>query len=99
MPYIPSDPDREKLDLPLHRLTEAVNALEDGDATAWAGRINYLVTRLMLRTLPKKRYWVMALGVGTLVCAILEFYRRFVAPYEDQAIKKNGDIPEYEEAA
>lgn len=34
--------------------------------------------------------------VGALVCTILEFYRRKLGPYEDAAIKKNGDIPGYE---
>lgn len=30
---------------------------------------------------------------GARMCAVLEFYRRVVAPYEDKAIAKNGDIP------
>jgi hypothetical protein len=100
MPYVVDSPDREKLDPALFKLASALNDLgADGDTSAWAGRVNYLVTRLMLRTLPKRKYWVMALGVGTLICVILEFYRRFVARYEDEAIIRNGDIPEYEEAA
>lgn len=63
---------------------------------AVAGLLNYAVSRLLVRTLPSKRYWTMALGVGTLVCAILEFYRRYVGPYEDHAIHTNGDLPEYQ---
>jgi hypothetical protein len=99
MPYI-NDADRALLDPPLDNLVQVLNQMdvEDVTHTGWAGRVNYLVTRLTLRTLPSQRYWVMALGVGTLVCTIFEFYRRFVAPYEDAAIKKNGDIPEYKEA-
>lgn len=30
--------------------------------------------------------------VGVIECAVLEFYRRVVAPYEDEAIKRNGDV-------
>ena len=29
---------------------------------------------------------------GVLVCVIFEFYRRKLAPYEDKAIERNGDI-------
>ena len=30
--------------------------------------------------------------VGAVRCAQMEFYRRVAAPYEDAAIKKNGDV-------
>lgn len=30
--------------------------------------------------------------IGSLVCCILEIYRRLVAPYEDDKIKSNGDV-------
>ena len=39
-----------------------------------------------------KKYWIFALFVGTLMCCILEVYRRLIAKYEDNAIKRNGDV-------
>lgn len=32
-------------------------------------------------------------AMGALECAKQELYRRAIAPYEDAAIKRNGDIP------
>jgi carbamate kinase len=33
--------------------------------------------------------------VGAILCAMMEYYRRLVAKYEDKAIKRNGDMPGY----
>lgn len=90
MPYIPQR-ERDTLDPLIEQLAAHVSK-SDGGPLAFAGRVNYVVSRLALRTLPAKRYWTMALMVGTLVCAILEFYRRFVSPYEDEAAARHGDI-------
>jgi hypothetical protein len=100
MPYI-TDERRADLDPLIGRLAGVIQYDPSGvrEPTRFAGELNYVVTRLLLRVLPEKRYWSLALGIGTLICVIFEFYRRFVAPYEDKAIQKNGDIPEYEEAA
>lgn len=97
MPYI-DEPLKDFLDPDIDCLVTCINAKVDAmdEPVAVAGILNYVVTRLLVRTLPEKRYWALALGIGTLVCCIFEFYRRFVAPYEDQAIRKNGDIKEYQ---
>jgi hypothetical protein len=99
MPYITKD-RRSSIDPILDDLADEIRYGEQGtgDGTRFAGELNYVVTRLLLQVLPEKRYWSLALGIGTLVCVIFEFYRRFVAPYEDKAIQTNGDIPEYKEA-
>lgn len=95
MPYI-DDADRYAIDPSIDRLAYEINyRVSKDEPWAIAGILNYAVTRLMLKTLPSKRYWTMALAIGTLVCVIFEFYRRLVAPYEDKAIQKNGDVPEY----
>lgn len=94
MPYI-EDPSRPPLDVAIDLLADQIKVASI-EPTAWAGVVNYSVTRLLVSTLPKKRYWCLALGIGTLLCVIFEFYRRFVAPYEDEAIRKNGDIKEYQ---
>lgn len=94
MPYIPQE-QRAKVDKHIEKLADALRKEAELGNMASAGLLNYAVTRLLVRTLPARRYWAMALGVGTLVCAIFEFYRRYAAPYEDEAIETNGDIKEY----
>ena len=59
-----------------------------------AGSINYLNFKIIKSWIKKngKKYWVFALFVGTLVCCVLEVYRRLVAPYEDEKIESSGDV-------
>lgn len=66
------------------------------DTKDWAaGDIVYGITRLVVRWLPKGfRFYQLCMGAGILTCALLEFYRRKVAPYEDQKIKEHGDCYE-----
>jgi len=62
------------------------------------GVANYLITRLVLGLLKPSDGWnysSLADVIGTLEAAKLEVYRRLVAPYEDDAIRKNGDLVEY----
>lgn len=94
MPYIPQE-ERYWLDPHIEHLAENIRLRSVNDAKQFAGLLNYTVSRLLALSLPEKRYWAMALGVGTLVCAIFEFYRRYAAPYEDGAIAKHGDLKEY----
>jgi len=44
----------------------------------------------------RHRYFTIARVTGVLQNVSQEFYRRMAGPYEDDAIQKNGDIPEYE---
>ena len=93
MPYV--DPaERAALDHSIDSLADSIKP-PGTSGTFIAGRLNYAISRLMVKTLPEKRYWALALAVGTVVCAVLEFYRRFIAKYEDDAITKHGDIEEY----
>jgi len=55
-----------------------------------AGHFTYVVYRLLKWF--NCRFWTRALGIGCLVCAILEIYRRDHAEYEDEKIQENGDI-------
>lgn len=94
MPYIPQQ-HRPKLDPHIDELAEAIKkvALELGDEkTSFAGLWNYACTKLALKVIPERRYWVMALMDGTMDTMRLEFYRRYVAPYEDEQVTKNGDV-------
>ena len=40
------------------------------------------------------RFSRLAETIGALECAKLELYRRVVTPYEELAIRENGDLPE-----
>lgn len=60
-----------------------------------AGELNYLITRLTHIFLGTEyKYQDLNDAIGALEGAKLELYRRYVAPYEDQKIKENGDVPE-----
>ena len=77
MPYIPKE-NRE----------EAQVAPRD------AGELNYAITCLIRGYLRQhgKRYAQINDIVGALEGAKLEFYRRIVAPYEDQKRAQNGEV-------
>ena len=86
--------DRPRLDQYIDALAKEIKAVHkeynyDG---AFAGLLNYACTRLALAVMPAKRYWTIALISGVFGNIADEFYRRFAAPYEDEQIKKNGDV-------
>jgi len=63
----------------------------------WAGSINYLNYVILKDRMKREkgqwqRYWKFAMWVGTMICCVLEVYRRVIAPYEEDAIEKNGDV-------
>lgn len=63
------------------------------------GDLNYVVTRIVhayidaVCPLGEFNYTGLNEAIGALECAKLELYRRTLAPYEDQKIKENGDVP------
>lgn len=67
------------------------------------GELNYLLTSICLWFLQEGRvtaenrehptYWDYNDVIGALECCKLEMYRRAVAPHEDAAAQKNGDLP------
>jgi len=93
MPYIASK-DRPRLDPHIDRLAQEIRAIakDDGKDGAFAGLLNYCCTSLLLKALPERRYWAIALATGVLHNVLDEFYRRYGVPYEDEQIKKNGDV-------
>lgn len=62
------------------------------------GELNYALTRQITRYLRAKAranrvgYAELNEVKGAMTGALLEFYRRVVAPYEDGKIDKNGDV-------
>ena len=93
MPYI--DPKfRKELDPHIEKLAEAIKkvAARQKQEAAFAGFLNYTCTKLALKVIPARKYWVIALVVGVFKNVADEFYRRFGVPYEDEQIEKSGDV-------
>lgn len=102
MPYVPKN-DRPALDRVAKKLAEEIAKTAapykyDG---AFAGEMNYALTRLMChlpRALMKYcgfkdelRYWMMPLMYGVLNDVALEHKFRVNTAYEAEQIRKNGD--------
>lgn len=95
MPYLPED---HKIEIEkVCDLEHTAAYLASKTPADFAGAINYVNFVILKRRIAAsdgqfKRYFTFAAWVGTLVCCILEAYRRIIGPYEDEAIKKNGDV-------
>ena len=88
MPYIKQELRQE--------LEPLVAGFFDGPIES-PGELNYLISQLCLarlNTIGKVNYTALNEIVGVLESAKLEFYRRQVSQYEDDAIDANGDIYE-----
>ena len=63
------------------------------------GLLNYIITQITGKALGaayEANYNAFNSAIGALEAAKLELYRRAVAPYEDQKILENGDVPAYQ---
>lgn len=89
MPYVDL-PTRHTLD-PV--VAAVVLALQRIGPDRRAGALNYVISRVLFQLwgeLPSYRLLNEAMGI--LMCAAQEFYRRVVAPYEDQKCEDHGDV-------
>jgi len=93
MPYIKQE-DRPELDTEIDALAGKITAVSKkyGYDGAFAGLLNYSVTRLALKINPARRYWTIALLTGVFKNIADEFYRKYGVPYEEEQIKNNGDV-------
>jgi len=59
-----------------------------------AGDLTYVIYALAMKMSAAlgKNYKNLSGLIGCMDCAKTEFYRRIVAPYEDQKIEENGDV-------
>lgn len=76
---------------------DARERLQDLDIPTTAGELNYLITKLCSEYVDdfggiNLCYQKLNEVIGVLECAKMEFYRRVAAPYEDEKMKKNGDV-------
>jgi len=91
MPYIPQD-QRPTFEPIIAQAVEALTAVDDDQAK---GQLNYLIFSIIQRYLANKgmRYSRAQDFIGgVLSCCQMELYRRLLAPYEDQAVARNGDV-------
>jgi len=91
MPYITQE--RRKL------LDPSIEALQKhlAELGGHEGDLNYVISRLIGSAfLNDTRYHTIARVTGVLENVKSEFYRRLGVPYENEAIEKNGDVPEFE---
>jgi hypothetical protein len=84
MPYIEQE-DRNKFDELLMILSDVITS---------PGELNYVITMLSASFAEQEggNYAALNATVGVLESAKLEFYRRRVAPYEDEKMRLNGDV-------
>ncbi len=88
MPYILKE-RRDVLDPAIEELVEAFSKL---DAADFAGNLNYVVSKLLIRLYPTPNYQRFNDMVGALECCKMELYRKRIAPYEEMKEQENGPI-------
>lgn len=83
MPYIEKE-KRERLDWIIDNLAAELKA------AGITGNLNYVLFKLA--TVLCYNYATYSAFIADLECNKLEVYRRLTAPYEDEAIERNGDV-------
>lgn len=100
MPYI-EERYRQKFDPLIDHLSEEIVSETAEDQLAFAGFLNYVCTRTILKVVKlrfgKMRYWILAIITGVLINILLEIYRRVGIQYEEEKIKENGDVDIFQE--
>lgn len=90
MPYIKEE-DRKRYDEHLEKLLILLRTENEANL---AGCLNYCISTLTFGLAKTTmRYFRLNALMGALECAKQELYRRMAAPYEDQKIQDNGDMP------
>jgi len=94
MPYIIQG-FRDRFDEKINELVQLLKYSSEND-----GNVNYVITRILNGAFSGQdgewRYASLARAIGCVECVKQEMYRRQVAPYEDLAVYKNGDISDYQ---
>lgn len=89
MPYIKQH-RRNDLDQAIFELVEILKQLSIENV---AGRLNYVITKIIVSLFHARRTYAMGNAIiGALSCAAREFARRHLDKYEDEKIKENGDV-------
>lgn len=90
MPYI-KELHREKYKGPVQDIIDELT--DHGYKPFEAGDLNYVISSIVWKLFDSNKKYKTANDLsGVLTNVQAEFYRRKVAPYEDEKIKENGDI-------
>ena len=89
MPYIKQE-YRGEIDELVDKLADEIRY--GYSITLKGGVLNYAITRMMTRIFDEPGYFEWSQVITTLECCKLEFYRRAMAPYEDDKANENGDV-------
>lgn len=90
MPYIKQN-KRSIIDLQVEHLIKAICAAAD-TLDEVDGNANYAITKIIYGLYSEGGYAVKANALKTLLAVALEYYRRIMAPYEDQKRDENGEV-------
>jgi len=88
MPYI-KPTNRPKYEVWIKGI---LKTLKDEKGDFDPGDLNYVLFRIAKGLCTPPRYYKINAVYGVLQCMAFEFYRRVVAPYEDEKIRENGDV-------
>jgi len=97
MPYIRKE-QRDFLDYNLHLVARDITTCEPISYNR-PGVANYAVTKIILDSMKPIEGWgynSLSRAIAVLRDAANEMQRRLLNKYEDKAIKKNGDIKEFQ---
>lgn len=96
MPYINED-YRNQLDKEIEDFIKKVNAIHAKEPKQTRdGLLNYSFTRIINGVYPNARYHDMNELIGMLECCKLEYYRKYIGPYEVLKEKENGPVETYD---
>lgn len=91
MPYISQD-QRKVLDKEILELVNAIEVANPGNPDQRKGICNYIFTSILNKVFPLNKYHEISEAMAALSDCRDEYYRRRMAPREDQAIEENGDV-------
>jgi hypothetical protein len=95
MPYIKQD-YRTQLDAEIEAFISKVKEIHAANPEQTRdGLLNYSITRILNGVYPDARYHDMNEIVGMLECCKLEYYRKYIGPYEVLKEDENGPVETY----
>lgn len=96
MPYIYQE-HRDKLDSIIDELAEKIKEIhKDTPAQTRDGLLNYSLTRLLNNVYANARYHDFNELIGMLECCKLEYYRKYIGPYEVIKEEENGSVKTFD---
>lgn len=88
MPYIKPE-KRKRYDSVIDWAVKLLREIPEEDRD---GHVNFLFTVILKRVYMPPKYRRYNKAIGVLECIKQEFYRRMVAPYENEKIRESGDV-------